>query len=133
MGRWLAKARMSAPATAEKPSATTERGNAVTRKAPDPWESLLADAGPLRGTLEAFRAQGCALNVIAGRVFFGPYDDFEGCAWRDADAWHAAYAIALAPHELTLKDLLVRLLERVESSSAVDTVDTQEGRRARAG
>lgn len=85
-----------------------------TRKVRDLWSGLLADAGPLRDTLEAFRTQGCALNVVGGRVFFGPYDDFEGCTWRDADEWHAAYAVALAPHELTLRELLARLLEQIE-------------------
>jgi hypothetical protein len=84
-----------------------------------PWGRLLADAGPLRGTLEAFRAQGCALNVVGDRVFFGPYDDFAGCAWRDADEWHAAYAVALAPHELTLRDLLARLLEQVDGTTEI--------------
>jgi hypothetical protein len=89
-----------------------------TPPATAPWDRLLADAGPLRGTLEAFRAQGCALNVVGGRVFFGPYDDFEGCAWRNADEWHVAYAIALAPHEVTLKELLARLVEYVEAAEA---------------
>ncbi|MBM3668344.1 MAG: hypothetical protein FJW90_12925 [Actinobacteria bacterium] len=83
----------------------------------DLWVQLLADAGPLRGTLEAFRAQGCVLQVVGGRVFFGPYDDFEGCVWRDADKWYAAYAVLLAPHELTLMDLLRRLLKHAGPQS----------------
>lgn len=117
MGRWLTKVRTNGvenPTPHTHTHLTRKRGNAVMS---DPWAGLLTAAGPLRDTLEAFRVDGCALNVVGGRVFFGPYDDFEGCAWRDADEWHAAYAIALAPHELTLRDLLARLLEQLEDAA----------------
>ena len=86
----------------------------------DPWHRLLAAAGELadgadptglRAALARVRRRGCAVNVVDGTVYFGPYDDFDGCAWKTRADWDADYAAHLAPHEDRLRALLAELLE----------------------
>jgi hypothetical protein len=86
------------------------------------WDRLLAAAGALadgsdprglRAVLARARRWGCAVNVVDGTVFFGPYDDFSDCRWKTRAAWDADYAASLAPHEPRLRSLLAGLLQEV--------------------
>ena len=81
----------------------------------DPWDRLLAAAGPrdaeLARRLGLFRDCGCALTIQGGVVRFGPFDDFADSDWTDADDWRHDYDHYLAgPFGAVLRDLLVELV-----------------------
>lgn len=83
----------------------------LTAGDPALWDRLLESAeGELRARLERFRRRGCALRRLDGRVYFGPFDDYAGCAWSDALSWQRDYDRNLRPLEQQLRTLLASLL-----------------------
>jgi hypothetical protein len=114
-GRIRFDAPKGALAPADRAAIAERKAELLAYLAADPWERLLRGAREvdpeLAQLLGLFRDAGCALEVVDGRVFFGPFDDFADCDWADAGDWWRDYGVRLKPYEAQLRRLLESLAD----------------------